>query len=234
MKPIPRSLVFSATYNEVDNVETLIKKINHYSPESEILIIDDNSPDGTYDLLEKIQLKYDKLHLIKRKNKFGLDTAHKLAYDYALTEGFSKFITMDADLSHDPKEIPKMLEILQGNAFVIGARYIKGGDCDMSFYRRSISYLGNMFIKFILQINSDEFTSSFRGFNLHLLKDFHLNKIESKGYSFFMETIYLINKLNFKIIQIPIIFNNRMQGKSKMPRIELLRTLKNVLILFFK
>ncbi len=234
MKPIDRCLIFSATYNEFNNIETLIEKINQYSPESEILIIDDNSPDGTGDLLKKIQSKYNKLHLIERKNKLGLDTAHKLAYEYALTNSFSKFITMDADLSHDPKEIPKMINILQDNAFVIGSRYIEGGDCDMSFYRRLISSLGNKFIKFILQINSNEFTTSFRGFNLHFLKDFHLNKIESKGYSFFMETIYQINKLDFEIIQIPITFRNRMQGKSKMPKIELFRTLKNVLILFFK
>ena len=138
---------------------------------------------------------------------------------------------MDADLSHDPNEIPKMINILDSSSFVIGSRYIKGGKCEMTGYRLFLSIIGNKFIKKILKINCNEFTTSYRGFNLPKLKNFNLNMINSKGYSFFMETIFRLNKNGIKINEIPIHFKNRRYGYSKIPGIEILRTLKNVLFL---
>ena len=141
---------------------------------------------------------------------------------------------MDADLSHDPLEIPKIIDHLDKFAFVIGSRYSLGGRCEMTGFRLLLSMIGNRVFKYFLKINCNEFTSSFRGFNLTKLKDFDFNLINSKGYSFFMETIYRINKLNYEIKEIPIIFKNRAQGKSKIPKIEIFRTIKNLLILFFE
>jgi len=140
---------------------------------------------------------------------------------------------MDADLSHDPKVIKKIINLLYVCPFVIGSRYIKGGKCDLKGFRYFLSYLGNIFIKYFLNINSNEFTTSYRGFNLGKLKRLNISAIKSSGYSFFMETIFLINKLNIKIHEIPIHFQSRFSGNSKIAKIEIFRTLFNVLRLKF-
>ena len=114
----------------------------------------------------RVQKNLKNLKVIIRNNKSGLDTAHKFAFDYAKKNNYEKFISMDADLSHDPNEIPKMIEILENSSFVIGSRYIKGGKCEMSGYRLVLSIIGNKFIKKILGLNCNEFTTSYRGFNL--------------------------------------------------------------------
>ena len=224
-----KTLVFTATYNEVQNIKKLISLIYKNFPKADILVIDDNSPDLTYKLLKKLKKKYKNLKIKLRDKKYGLDSAHKFAYDFAKKNGYVKLITMDADLSHNPIEIKKIVRLLDKSEFVIGSRYIKGGKCEMGFLRYLISVIGNKFIKFFLGIKCNEFTSSYRGFNLIKLKNFSLKKIKSKGYSFFMETVYLINKKNFKITEIPIIFKNRIYGKSKIPKIEILRTFFNAI-----
>jgi len=233
MEIINTSLIFTATYNEKENVRKLIDDITVYSPDSSILIIEDSSPDGTGEILKEIEKKNPNLKVIIREKKEGLDSAHKLAYKHAIENKYTKIITMDADLSHNAKEIPIILKLLDKNPFVIGSRYVLGGTCEMSMHRWIMSYFGNKFIKLILNINCNEFTTSYRGFNLNYLKKFHLDQVKSEGYSFFMETIFLINKLGYKIVQIPIQFANRRHGKSKIPKNEILRTLKNLFLLRF-
>ena len=229
-----KTLVFTATYNEVNNIEILIKRITKCSKNVDILVIDDNSPDGTKKILFKLQGRLKRLNVVVRKKKLGLDTAHKYAYNYAIKKGYSNLITMDADLSHNPIEIKKMINILKDHEFVIGSRYMIGGRCEMSIARSLLSFFGNKFIKIFLNINCNEFTTSYRGFNLEKLKRFNLNKIRSRGYSFFMETIIHIERSGFNIKEIPIDFKNRIHGKSKIPKVEIFRTLKNVILLYFK
>ena len=229
-----QTLIFTATYNEKNNINKLLSKINSICNDVDILIIDDNSPDGTGLELNQIKLIQKNLKVIIRPQKKGLDTAHKLAYNYALKNSYKKLITMDADLSHDPVEIPKMIKILDEKKFVIGSRYIEGGSCHMSFFRKQLSILGNKVIKYVLKINSNEFTTSFRGFNLETLGEFNLNMIKSKGYSFFMETIYRLHRLGVNIYEIPINFENRKHGSSKIPGIEIFRTLKNLFLIYLK
>ena len=190
------------------------------------------SPDGTSELLIKLKDQKNNLIIKVRNGKEGLDTAHKMAYQYAIDNNYDNLITMDADLSHDPKELIKIEKLLIDYPFVIGSRYLTGGKNKMSILRFLLSYVGNKFIRFALRVNSTEFTNSYRGFNLQKLKDFHLNKINSKGYSFFMETIFLINKMKFEIKEIPIIFEIRKSGESKIPKIETIRTLFNVIRLY--
>tara|TARA_B110000914_G_C15487228_1_gene458691 strand:+ start:760 stop:1461 length:702 start_codon:yes stop_codon:yes gene_type:complete len=225
-------LIFTATYNEVKNVDKLITKLKDNCAEADILIIDDNSPDGTGKLLEKKMLTDDKLKVIVRAGKLGLDTAHKFAYNYAISNNYDCLITMDADLSHNPSEIPNFLKFINNNDFVLGSRYMKGGKNNLNLFRFILSYLGNKFIKIVLNIRCTEYTSSFRAFNLKRMNKFNLNIIKSKGYSFFMETIYQINHLGYNIVEIPIIFENRLQGESKIPKNELIRTLLNVIRLY--
>ena len=225
-------LIFTATYNEKDNIEQLIRSINFYNPEVDILIIDDNSPDLTFKKIEDLKIEYNNINLRIRTSKRGLDTAHKEAYEYALKNDYDYLITMDADLSHDPSEINNFIKYLDKYPFVIGSRYIEGGRCEMKGRRLILSKIGNKLIKRILKINCHEFTTSFRGFNLKKLNKFHLNLVLNKGYSFFMGTVYEISRLNFEIKEIPIIFKDRKKGNSKIPKIEIFRTLKNLFLLF--
>ena len=228
-----KTLIFTATYNEVQNIEELIAGIKSNCKNTDILIIDDNSPDGTGILLKKIEQEDHNLKVIIRNGKLGLDTAHKFAYEYALLNNYHYLITMDADLSHNPEEIPTFLEKVYDNDFVLGSRYMTGGKNKLNLFRFLLSFLGNKLIKYLLNLKCTEFTSSYRAFNLKKMKDFHMEKINSKGYSFFMETIYQINKQGFKIIEVPIIFEVRLQGVSKIPKVEVFRTLLNIFRLYF-
>ena len=210
---MPKTLIFTATFNEKGNIENLINQINLILNDVDILIVDDNSPDGTGDVLKNLMHNHKNLKVIHREKKY------------------EKFITMDADLSHEPKEIPKIIKVLDEEAFVIGSRYVKGGTCEMSLLRTAVSVIGNKIIKHLLNFNCNEFTTSFRGFNINKLENFDLKLVESKGYSFFMETIFRLNQKGVRINEIPIRFRNRIQGKSKIPKLELFRTLKNLLLL---
>ena len=229
-----RILIFTATYNESENIEKLIRSIKKQPFNLDILIIDDNSPDGTKNIITSLQKNYTNLFLINRKYKLGLDTAHKIAYNYAISNKYDFLITMDADLSHDPNEIKFFLTELESYPFVIGSRYMKGGKCLMKNNRLIMSKYGNLLMKYLLRIDCNEFTTSYRGFNIEKLKNFNLNMVKTKGYSFFMGTIYEIVKKNYTVKEIPIIFKDRSKGYSKIPRLEIFRTLKNLFILSIK
>ena len=227
-------LVFTATFNEIKNISKLINKIKKLTPQVHILVVDDNSPDGTGEEIKKLKKEIKNLYLISRKKKEGLDSAHKLGYNFAVKKKYDYLITMDADLSHDPKKIKDFIKHLSDFSFVIGSRYIKGGKCLMKGKRLLISKYGNLMIKKILNIRLTEFTTSFRGFNIKKLKNFHLNKVELRGYSFFMGTVFEIYSRKYSIKEIPIIFKDRTDGVSKIPRLEILRTFKNLFLLYFK
>jgi len=226
-------LVFTATFNELDNIKNLVSSIKKQPSNPHILIIDDNSPDGTSEEIKKLQNNFKNLFLIKRNNKLGLDSAHKEAYEFALKNNYDLLITMDADLSHDPNELSNFIRNLEEFPVVLGSRYIDGGQCLMKGRRLIFSKYGNLIIKFIFQLDCNEFTTSYRGFNLKKLNNFHLNLIKTRGYSFFMGTVHEIFKQKFKVKEIPIIFNDRKKGYSKIPRVEILRTIINLLILRF-
>ncbi len=225
-----KNLVFTATYNEVDNISNFLDIVLKIS-NIDILIVDDNSPDKTGDVIKQYQKDNKNLFLISRQGKEGLDSAHKIGFNFAKEKNYENLITIDADLSHDPKMIPQFLNALNDKPFIIGSRYMRGATNDMKFFRYTLSYVGNKVIKFVLNIDSDEFTSSFRGFALNKLNNFDINDVKTKGYSFFMATIHLINKLGYKINQIPLQFKDREEGVSKIPKIEIFRTLKNLLLL---
>ena len=229
-----KTIVFTATYNEKDNIENFTSKIFEIDNSIKLLVIDDNSPDKTYEILEQISKKNDNLILIKREKKLGLNTAHIMAYEYALKNDYDKLITLDADFSHDPNEIGKIIDYLDEYDFVIGSRYVNGGKNVQPLFRYLISYLGNKLIKFLLKSSFNEFTTSYRGFNLKKLNNFNLNQIKGNGYSFFMETVIVLERLKYKSFEFPIHFKDRIYGKSKIPRIELFRTLINVIKLSLK
>tara|TARA_Y100001970_G_scaffold225305_1_gene278140 strand:+ start:6987 stop:7703 length:717 start_codon:yes stop_codon:yes gene_type:complete len=234
MSNTKKVLVFTATYNEKENIELLVNSIFKNCPSVHILIIDDNSPDKTYEKIEELKNNHENIFLIKRNEKQGLDTAHKEAYNFAKNNEYDYLITLDADLSHDPIEIKNFIYYLEKNPFVIGSRYTQNGKCLMKGRRLIFSIYGNRLIKFLLNINCNEFTTSYRGFNISKLNDFNLNLVKNKGYSFFMGTVFELASRNIEIKEIPIIFKDRHKGTSKIPKVEILRTLKNLLVLFIK
>ena len=227
-------IVFTATYNEAQNIEKLVIQILNLSSKIDILIIDDNSEDGTFDIIHKSYNKNPRVMLVRREKKLGLDTAHKMAFKFAKKNNYKKLITMDADLSHDPNEIPKFIKYLDQYDFVIGSRYAPNGICEMSFLRKILSIVGNKIIKFVLKTNLTEYTTSYRGFNLENLKNFDLELVRTSGYSFFMDTINILNNLKINMHEFPIIFKNRILGKSKIPKLEIFRTLIRLFIIFIK
>ena len=227
-------LVFTATYNEKENIRELISSIFSNCPYVDILIIDDNSPDKTAEEILVLKSEFKKISLINRESKLGLDTAHKLAYKFAKEKDYDYLITMDADLSHDPAELTNFIKNLETYPFVIGSRYVSGGKCLMRGRRLIISKYGNIFIRLILGINCNEFTTSYRGFDIKKLGSFNLDIVKASGYSFFMKTIYEISKRNIEIKEIPITFKDRSFGYSKLPKIEIFRTLLNLFIMLFK
>ena len=227
-------LIFAATYNEAGNIKNFIEKILELNINLDLLIIDDNSPDKTWEIVNNYKKNNKNIVLIKRKGKEGLDTAHKFAFNYAKEHNYNYLVTLDADLSHDPTKIPDFLDQLKDEPFVIGSRYIKDGKNEMKLKRYILSFVGNKIIKFVLGINCDEFTSAYRAFNLDMLKNFDIDDVSSRGYSFFMETVYLVDSAGYNIKQIPIKFYDILKCVSKIPNVEIFRTLKNLFLLKFK
>ena len=228
-----RILVFAPTYNEIENIKELINGILKYLPNASILIIDDNSPDNTQKVIKELKKKNESLFLIEREKKLGLDSAHKAAFNYAIENSFDYLITMDADLSHDPKELPEFIKNLRDFPFVIGSRYVNEGKCLMKGFRLIMSKVGNQIIKTVSGIKSNEFTTSYRGFDIKNLRNFNLVNVKTKGYSFFMGTLFELDKNNIKIKEIPITFYDRKKGVSKIPKVEIFRTFKNLFLLAF-
>ena len=221
-----KTLIFSPTYNEKNNVISFLNyyKLNYSN--FDLLIIDDNSPDNTYLILKLNSLNAKNIRIIKRKKKMGLDTAYKFVLNYAFKNKYDYLVSIDFDLKHDPSDIKKILFYLKCNNFVIGSRYMNGGKCNLKGSRYLLSFYGNKLIKFILKIPLNEFTTSLRGYDKKVIKYLVSTSIKSKGYSFFTEVVNKICKKNFNFKEFPIIFSNRLSGKSKIPKLEAIRTLK--------
>ena len=227
-------LICSPTYNESENIEIFCKKIFNINNNFHLLIIDDNSPDGTYKIIEKLKLKYKNLFLLKRKKKLGLGSAIREGMNYALKKKYNALITLDADLSHNPKEIPLFIKNLRSYDFIIGSRYIKGGESDYSGYRDMVSRVANKLCKLILNMPFYEFTTSFRIYNYKCLKVLKKASLKSNGYSSQIEFFFYIYKSGLKCNEIPIKFRQRFKGNSKIPRLEVLYSALKLTELFIK
>lgn len=227
-------LVFTATYNEKENIKEFLEKLISQKYKFDILIVDDNSPDGTIEIINQFSENINNLKLYIRDKKLGLDTAHKFAFNYAKVNNYDVLITMDADLSHDSNQLGDFLKKIENCDFIIGSRYMLGGKNNMKGCRLFLSIYGNKIIKFFSGIRLTEFTTSYRAFNLKKLQNFDLNKVNAKGYSFFMVTVCMLKLFNYNIEEIPIIFNDRIEGRSKIPKLEIFRTIFNLIKISFK
>ena len=229
---MPKTLIFTATYNESANIVPLCTQILRLDPGYDMLVVDDNSPDGTGRLLDEYAAMHPRLKVVHRAGKLGLGSAHELAMDYAEQQHYEALVTMDADFSHDPADIPRLLKALEGVDFVTGSRYMQGGSCNYTGYRRVVSIWANWWARRLLGIPLHEMTTSFRAFRVDFLRRVDLGKIKSNGYSFFMEIVFRLSRVGARMREVPIVFSDRRAGASKIPPFEIVNGFRHLLYLF--
>jgi len=214
-----RNLVVIPTYNESENIKTLIERIFQLPITVDILVVDDNSPDGTGEFVEELIQRYSRLYLMKRKNKEGLGTAYRVGFTYALERDYDAVVQIDADLSHDPEDIPEMLEDLKTYDLVIGSRYSQGVSVvHWPLSRLVLSYTANLYTRFITGLPVYDCTSGFKAWRSDVLETIDLERVGSQGYGYQIEMNFRAWKNNCTIKELPIIFYDRVEGKSKMSR----------------
>ncbi|GBD95116.1 undecaprenyl-phosphate mannosyltransferase [bacterium BMS3Abin05] len=215
-----RTLVIIPTYNEVQNIQLICQtvldlKITGLS----ILVVDDNSPDGTADRVRQLQKTQSNIQLIVREKKLGLGSAYVRGFKFAIREKFDYIFEMDADFSHDPREIPNFLHALQDCDLVIGSRYIQGVNViNWPLSRLMLSYFANLYTQLITGLPIKDSTSGYKCFRRQVLEKINLDKITSDGYAFQIEMDFKAWKLGFRLKEIPIIFVDRFIGHSKMSK----------------
>ena len=231
MSDASRVLVFSTCYNERDNIGSLIDKIVEVLPNADVLVVDDNSPDGTFEVVSEKRKIYPQVTGVQRPRKLGIGSAHKYALFYAVREGYDIVITMDADWSHDPKYFDSMLRALDKNTFVTGSRYCKGESCDYKGYRDVVSRLGNIVARYALSVRIKELTTYFRAFDVQSLRQLPLRYMKGAGYSYGVQLIYYLRKAGVELREVPIHFADRTHGSSKIPRLQILHSALDLLVL---
>lgn len=214
-----KTLVISPTFNERKNIVTLVEKILNQNPEFHLLIVDDNSPDGTAEKVKELQLKYKNLHLEERPGKAGLGTAYLYGFDWALNKNFEAIVQIDADLSHNPKDVPRLVSRLEDHDLVIGSRYIYGVSVvNWPIRRLILSYGANLYSRLVTGMPIKDGTGGFKAWRASLLKEIRLKEVRSQGYSFQIEMNFRAWGKGARIKEEPIIFVDRTIGESKMSR----------------
>lgn len=211
-------LVIIPTYNEIENIHAIIDAVIKQGEHFSILIVDDNSPDGTGEVVKILTEKNPKIHLIQRSGKLGLGTAYIAGFRYGLDKGFDYIFEMDADFSHNPNDLPRLLEACKNGADVaIGSRYVKGGDIkNWSKDRILLSYGASLYVRTITWMPIKDPTAGFICYRSHVLKSMDLDKIKFIGYTFQIEMKFYALNLGYKLKEVPITFVDREKGNSKM------------------
>ncbi|HBU69838.1 MAG TPA: dolichyl-phosphate beta-D-mannosyltransferase [Elusimicrobia bacterium] len=208
-----KTLIIIPTYNEKENIERLLESLSAFS--ADILIVDDNSPDGTAEMVNKFSRKDSRIKLLSRQGKLGLASAYIEGFSRAISGGYEYVITMDADLSHPPELIAELTRA--GESFVTGSRYVKGGKITgWPFYRHILSRGANFYARTVLGLKNRDLTSGFNFISTALLKEIEYQKLSSEGYGFLIEMKYRAIKKGFSIKEIPITFTERKNGSSKL------------------
>ncbi|TWH47775.1 polyprenol monophosphomannose synthase [Sporomusa sp. KB1] len=212
-------LVIIPTYNEKNNIRDLLGLVYKYAPDSHVLVVDDGSPDGTGDLIETLMASeyQGRLFILKRLGKLGLGTAYIAGFKWALERDYEFIFEMDADFSHNPKYLPEFLTAITDCDVVLGSRYVVGGGVtNWSLFRRFISLGGSLYSRTILSLPFHDLTGGFKCFRRKVLETINLDDVKSNGYSFQIEMTYRAFLLGFTIKEVPIIFEERAEGQSKM------------------
>ena len=214
-----RKIVIIPTYNEKENIERIIRKVFSLDGGYEILIIDDGSPDGTAAIVKSLQKEFpDRLNLIERAGKLGLGTAYITGFKWALGHGYDYIFEMDADFSHDPDDLPRLLEACkEGEGVAIGSRYSDGiSVVNWPIGRIIMSYYASVYVRTVLRMKVFDCTAGYKCYSRRVLEAIDLDKVEMKVYGFQIEMKYTAWKLGFPIREVPVIFVNRKAGSSKM------------------
>lgn len=215
-----RLTVVCPTYNERDNIANLIEAVLEVRKDIDILVVDDNSPDGTGDIVASYAEKSDRVHLLKRTGPRGFGPSYVDGFKYALANGYDGVITMDADFSHDPANLPDLAAALEDADISIGSRYCGGrvSVINWPLHRLILSVFGGTYVRLVTGIKVYDPTGGFRGMRASVLRGMDLDTLRSNGYSFQVETLYRATKCKFRIVEVPIIFTERREGQSKMSK----------------
>jgi dolichol-phosphate mannosyltransferase len=213
-----RTVVVIPTYEEALNIESILGRTRDALPEADILVVDDNSPDGTADLSKKVGDEIGGVYVLHRPGRAGLGRAYRAGWAWALERGYDAVISMDADGSHDPAELPHMVELLAaGNDLVMGSRYIPGGSVPgWAWHRRLLSVGGNRYAGMVLGIPVHDATGGFRAYRADLMRRIDLSTLRANGYGFQIELVYRATRLGATVAEVPITFEDRRLGTSKM------------------
>ena len=211
-------VVIIPTYNEKENIENIIRYVVGLTPKFDILIIEDNSPDGTGDIVEKLQQELPQLHMIRRAGKLGLGTAYITGFKWSLAHGYEYIFEMDADFSHNPDDLVKLYEACSTGADMsIGSRYVTGVNVvNWPMGRVLMSYFASKYVRFITGMKVHDATAGFVCYTRKVLENINLDKIRFKGYAFQIEMKFTAWTLGFRLKEVPIIFTDRTLGTSKM------------------
>jgi dolichol-phosphate mannosyltransferase len=213
-----RTLVVIPTYNEADNVDEVIARLRKVVPDAEVLVVDDNSPDGTADLVAALSEDDDHVHVLRRPGKAGLGSAYRAGFAWGAERGFEVMVEIDADLSHDPAALPTLLQgIEEGADLVIGSRYVPGGSIpDWAWHRKALSRWGNRYVTAMLDLGVADATAGYRAYRATMLEALDLSSIRADGYGFQIEMTYRTIQLGGTVVEVPIAFTDRTRGTSKM------------------
>ena len=214
-----KTLIVTPTYNERKNIRELVSILFELNPDFHILVVDDSSPDGTAEIVEELQADCANLHLLSRNEKTGLGSAYIAGFNYALERDYEAVVQMDADMSHDPKDVPLLIEAIENADLAIGSRYISGINVvNWPLQRLIISYGANIYTRLVTRLPVRDATGGFKCWRREALEAINLDGVRSQGYSFQIEMTYRAWLKGFRITEIPIIFVDRTVGESKMTR----------------
>lgn len=213
-----KALVITPTYNEMENIPDFIPAVLAQNKDLEILIVDDNSPDGTGNYVEQLSKENDRVHVLHRKKKLGLGTAYVAGFKWALENDYERVFEMDADGSHNPIELNNFLKESENADLVLGSRYLNGkiSVVNWDMKRLILSYFANIYTKIVTGMSFSDATGGFKCFSRKALQSLNFRKLKSDGYCFQIETTYKLWKKGLKIKEIPIVFTDRTKGSSKM------------------
>ncbi|MCC2678157.1 MAG: hypothetical protein K0R29_733 [Pseudobdellovibrio sp.] len=223
-----KKLVIIPTYNEIENMKSLLPALLSLPEKFDILVVDDSSPDNTAGYVFDFGKTETRVHLLLREKKSGLGKAYIAGFEWGLQRGYEALVEMDADFSHRPEDLVKILQKLETDDVVVGSRYIAGGaTVNWGLIRKLISRGGGVYSRLILGYPVQDWTGGFNGWRAQVLRDIKLSEIQSNGYSFQIELKYKAQKCGYKVTEVPIVFEDRRVGQSKM-------SLKIVLEAFYK
>jgi dolichol-phosphate mannosyltransferase len=227
--------VIIPTYNESDNIERLVGEILALPIDAHVIVVDDNSPDGTGKLVDDLAARDTRVHAVHRPAKLGLGTAHIAGMRRALELNRDPIVTMDADFSHNPRYIPALLAGMENFDVVIGSRYVRGGGMEGRDTRlRVVSWGANLFARTMLNLKAHDCTAGFRAYRPPVLESIDLDRIFSNGYSFLIEMLFLCQARGWRVGEAPIIYEDRRAGTSKISRAEIYKATYTVLRLTYR